>query len=177
MTAYRFLLLLPLFLFACESETSHAPVSDSGPKAVTQSDSTKATVALKDSLQDTIATKPINVPALSGDVFYNVSYCGGVAPSLETLEELKKYHALKSSVIVLKKDSMKYELKTDADGKFSMVLPEGNYKVFLTKKTKGCEYKTNDVFQSAVATVTLKAGDANKIYFTIPCDISERMRP
>ena len=119
-----FLLLLPLVLFSCENSQPEETKKDS--PAVVRAVDTIATTVKKDTVTDSITKQPVQqADTLRGTVRFNLSYCGGAAPTMEVIEELKKYHALPSSVIILKKSGVRYVISTNENGEFAAALPEG----------------------------------------------------
>ncbi len=114
-------------------------------------------------------------------VFYNKTYCGGMKPTDEMLEDLRKYQRLPNSTLRLVNKSGEFLVKTDGKGNFSGIIPAGKYNVFLTKETDptiydvspdACEKCLTDV----MSTVEIVAGKKAEIYVTFRCGPMDKRR-
>ena len=89
---------------------------------------------------------------ISGIVTQTSSFCGGMPPKKEVLQELlspKPFSEKKLFVKKGKKNSLKQiiikEIKTDSDGSFNLSLPAGTYCIVEELKTKKIKLSTNTI--------------------------------
>lgn len=130
------------------------------------------------------ATKTDSVPVESviAVVYYNLSYCGGAAPSEEVLKQTRQFHLLTSSTLLLKNKTVSKEVKTDANGTFTTDLPSGQYDVYLTNgvNPKIHSVKENDCencLTKPIAKADLDTRKVGTIYITFPCAPGDKTRP
>lgn len=176
-----FVFLFPALLFACND----APDKKSGgdTTAIVR-DSVPAQTAVQplDTAASSMKTDSVPAESVIAVVYYNLSYCGGAAPSEEILKEKKKYHLLTSSSLLLKNKTVSKEVKTDANGTFTTDLPSGQYDVYLTSgvNPKIHSVKENDCencLTKPIAKADLDTRKVGTIYFTFPCAPGDKMRP
>ena len=81
--------------------------------------------------------EPFNVKI---SITHYTQYCGGAAPSEETLSRLNQPEANTSFVLLNLETQEKSEIKTDSTGTIYLNLPIGKYAV--REKFKDCDYET-----------------------------------
>jgi hypothetical protein len=187
--AFAFITIILAFISCAEpQEDKSSPLVDSiiqqaARKAKVQADSFQAYVDSMDAADrlDSInsakdlASDPLpdSIDKISGTVYYNLSYCGGMRPTQDRLDELAKWHTLSNATLVLENNSDKHEIETSSSGKFAGEIPPGNYEVYLKSVPKeiydisanGCK----DCLTKPIATVKVSFKGKNEIRFTFPC--------
>ena len=141
-----------------------------------------------DSEEKVVGEKEINtLKDISGSVFFTNSYCGGIKPSAEILEALKKEHSLVNSTILFQNvndKSKSIKIATDDNGNFISPLEAGTYNYFMTQlysKTMGCAFNSAcDIWlKRSFGQITILEGktEGYKIVFNFGCNPCEPKRP
>jgi len=120
-------------------------------------------------------------------VVFTNSYCGGVRPSQEILDEYKKEYPLINSTILFQNTNDKstaIKATTDSSGITVVSLKAGVYNYFMTEsycKTMGCAFtSTCDIWlKRYFGQVTIVEGETNgyKITYNFGCNPCEPNRP
>lgn len=128
-----------------------------------------------------------NPKDVSGSVVFTNSYCGGVRPSQETLDECNKEFPLVNSTILLKNANVKskaFKIAIDDKGKFNKPLEVGTYNYFMTtsySKTIGCAFNsTCEIWlKRSFGQITIVEGQTEgyKITYNFGCNPCEPKRP
>jgi hypothetical protein len=121
-------------------------------------------------------------PEIAGNVFYNLPYCSGARPTDEILAQLAIWKPLINSTLEFRNNSVGYLIQTDNSGGFSEIVPEGDYDVYLTRKTDKRNYdvspgKCEDCLSLPVAKVKLIVYGNNDIHFTFRCGPEDKIKP
>lgn len=119
-------------------------------------------------------------PQITGNVFYNYSYCGGAQPSEEILKQREKLQPLYTSEIHLTTREKSITITTDKSGVFTANIPNGTYDIYLVKVPA----RIFDISSKNCATCTTKAigkvtfpNKMKQISFTFPCGDGDLRRP
>jgi len=168
----------------------------SNRQATSQSKETKKPVAVVDSIKKTpepdkkeiVKKEPTANNNVSGTVVFVNSYCGGIRPSDEMLQEYRKEYPLTNSTILLKNiDEAKnksIKITTDSKGNFNAKLNPGTYNLFMTEnysKTMGANFNSscadwlNQNFGPTLIFDGMNKG--YKIIFTFGCNPCDPPRP
>ena len=158
-------------------------------KSIIYKDSILDTVYIKPQSDNTDFTQTANKKSknVSIKVVFANSYCGGVKPSQETLDEYKKEYPLVNSTILFQNVNDKTQsikVTTDSMGIAIASLEAGVYNYFMTtsySKTMGCAFNsTCDIWlKRPFGQVTIIKGETEgyKIAYNFGCNPCEPKRP
>jgi hypothetical protein len=131
-----------VFLFSCSNRIenkSSNPISEKKTEKVVDKKITEdvsATNKTTEAKTDTTVKNKLSTNnSVSGCVIFSNSYCGGIKPPQNILDEFKKTYPFPNSTFILKgEDGVKHTITTDNRGCFTAQLPAGNYGYYMTDK-------------------------------------------
>jgi hypothetical protein len=181
-----------VFLFSCANRKENKSSSTVGEKktekAVDKKTTEEISVTNKTEKTKADAKAPDKSSVnnnVSGCVVFSNSYCGGMMPPQNILDEYKKTYPFPNSTFILEgKDLVKHFITTDNAGCFSAAIPAGSYDFFMTNKfskTAGSNFNASceQWLERNFGTIEIKSSQTKgyEIQYTFGCNPCEPPRP
>ena len=179
---------MALVLISCGNQQVQNPTGQLPTQQLVINDTVKPPEKEKTIVADT-SQQETKKPAVTVDtikVMYQISYCGGAAPSEEILKQYEAKYPLSSSTLLFESidKSKSFKVTTDKKGMIYETIKSGTYNVFMTDNysesvgtvfTSSCEIWLHTCF----AQVTIKEGKTKgyKIVMNFGCNPCEPPRP